>query len=371
MKFDMSKKWTVLALSLVALTGLSLFADEPMTHLADAAESKEAPVSGQVNSTPQIGYRMFDPHAVKNSNNLWIEGEVLFWQAMQDDLDYAVKSDSTTSIQHGRIEQPHFDWDWGFRLGLGYKLPYDKWDILLNYTYVHAHAHGSASKSNGAVFPQWESLFGVTLPAGQTLFATHAQAHWNANVNIGDVELGRTCFAGKWLSIRPFLGVRGLVIDQDYHIEYKGGTAAPAGDKDKVSIDNDFWGVGIRMGFDSLWGLGGGWGIYGNGAASMLSGHFDIHQTEKLSESELKKMNLTNDTDNVVVVAELALGIQWDYMFSKDRYHFGVKFGWEYNVFFDQNQMIRFVGDTAPGSFIRNDADLAFQGLTLGMRFDF
>ena len=57
--------------------------------------------------------------------------------------------------------------------------------------------------------------------------------------------------------------------------------------------------------------------------------------------------------------------------FSRDRYHFGVKFGWEFNVFFDQNQLVRFVGDTAPGSFVQNDGELSFQGLTLGMRFDF
>ena len=235
------------------------------------------------------------------------------WLSSEDGLSYAVKSDSTTSISHGHVKEPDFDWDWGVRLGLGYKLPYDKWDIFINYTYVHAHADGSASKSDGAIFPQWQALFGLSSP----VYATHARAHWDANVNIGDIELGRDCFVAKWLSIRPFMGVRGLVINQDYDVQYRGGTSVPAGDRDNVSLDTDFWGVGLRMGFDSLWGLGAGWSIYGNGAASLLSGHFDIHQEEQLREADLRKVGLSNDVDNVVVAAELALGIQWDYLFRE------------------------------------------------------
>ncbi|MGE0671260.1 MAG: Lpg1974 family pore-forming outer membrane protein [Parachlamydiales bacterium] len=405
-----NKHWALAALSLVALTGQSLCADDSSYYafgyqglgvstptkeqavqepqavnldaqaeqalavtdapIADAASPAQPSSSGQQVNGQQIGHRMFDPHGLKNSCNFWVEGEVLYWQSSMDDLDFAIKSHSTTSISHGHVEELDFDWDWGFRLGLGYKIPHDKWDLFLNYTHVHAHAHGSAHRENGAIFPQWMAPFAVTVPAGQTLYATRAHAHWSANVNIADIELGRNCFAGKWLSIRPFMGVRALFIDQDFHVNYKGGTAVPVGNEDKVSIDNDFWGVGLRMGFDSLWGLGAGWAIYGNGAASLLSGHFDIHQHEKL-KNDIRKVSISDDVDNVVVAAELALGIQWDYLFSKDRYHFGVKFGWEFNVFFDQNQMIRFVSDTSPGAFSRSNEDLTFQGLTLGLRFDF
>jgi hypothetical protein len=355
----LKQHWSVLVLSLTAMTGPSLFADAPATPSAQSQKNNE------------VKHRVFDPSSLKNDCRLWLQGEALFWQASQDDMAYAIKSDSTTEVTHGRVEEPDFNWDWGFRVGLGYRLPYDKWDLFLNYTYVHASAQGSAIKKNGAVYPEWEAPFGVTVPAGETLFATRAHAKWDANLNIGDIELGRTCIVGKWLSIRPFLGVRSLFIDQDYHLHYKGGTAVPVGDEDKVAIDNDFWGVGLRIGCNSLWGLGAGWSIYGNGAASLLSGHFDVHQHEKLKKAGTTKVKISDDVDNVVVAAELALGVQWDYLFSKDRYHVGVKFGWEFNVFFDQNKMIRFVSDTSPGSYARSNGDLTFQGLTLGLRFDF
>ena len=309
MSVHWNKRWSLAALSLLALTAQWLHADDTALGLASElpmAVADAAPSNEKTTAQGMSDYRVFDPFSVKNSCDLWVEGDVLLWLSGEDSLGYAVKSDSTTSISHGHVEEPDFDWDWGVRLGLGYKLPYDKWDIFINYTYVHAHADGSASKSDGAIFPQWQAPFGL----GSPVYATHAKADWNANVNIGDIELGRDCFVAKWLSIRPFIGIRGLVINQDYDVQYRGGTSVPAGDRDKVSLDTDFWGVGLRMGFDSLWAVGAGWSIYGNGAASLLSGHFDIHQQERLREADLRRVGLSNDVDNVVVAAELALGIR-------------------------------------------------------------
>ncbi|MES2123022.1 MAG: Lpg1974 family pore-forming outer membrane protein, partial [Chlamydiota bacterium] len=223
-----------------------------------------------------LGPKMFDPNSLQNDCGLWLEGDLLFWQSNVGSLGYAVDSNSTTSISHGHVKDPHFEWDWGFKLGVGYKMPHDKWDLFVNYTYVHAHAQGSTHKENGAVFPVWATSFGFV---GPSFYATEAKAHWHANLNMADIELGRTCFAGRWLSMRPFIGVRGLVIDQDYDVKYSGGTAFP-GDTDKVSMNTDFWGVGLRVGLDTLWGLGAGFGIYGNGSASLLSGHFDVDEKE-------------------------------------------------------------------------------------------
>lgn len=310
---------------------------------------------------------IFNPQNVKNSKNIWIDGEALLWQASEDGLNYAVKSTSQNSVNNGRVKSPDFEWNWGFRLGLGFKLPHDQWDLFFNYTYMQAHARASASApTDGALFPLLQAPFG--LPSN--FFANSAKFHWRANLNIGDVELGRNCLVGRALSIRPFMSIRGLFIDQVVKINYRGGTAVPVDDVDQAYLMNDFWGIGLRMGADTLWALGAGWGIYGNGAASLISGSFDMHEKEKLKVADEPRLNLKVDTDSVVAIAELALGIQWDKLFSKDRYHFGVKFGWEFNVFFDQNRLVRFVSSN-PASISQNDDDLSFQGLTFGLRFDF
>lgn len=360
----------LLTLSLVAFAGQHLNAEElSFEEVNDAliAQNQDNSSSINQNAAPHP-WPLFDPNAMPSSNQLWLDGEVLFWKANVGSLDYGIQSKSSTTIRDGEVKHPHFNWDWGFRLGLGYKLPHDKWDLFVNYTYLRGRASGHESDSDDVIFPMWASGFNFSGPG--TFFADQAKARWHMTLNMGDVELGRNCFVSKWLSIRPFVGIRGLVIDQDYHVDYFGGTVAPA-DEDQIQLDTDFWGVGIRMGFNSLWGLGKGIGIYSNGSASLLSGHFDVDEREKLEKADRHLLNVDRDVNNVVVTADLALGLQWDYMFSKDRYHFGIKFGWEFNMFFDQNQLFNFLSPTLPGSVNFQNDDLSFQGLTFGMRFDF
>lgn len=315
-------------------------------------------------ASPPSSLGVFVPHQIRGNQGLWVDAELLFWQSNLGGLDYAIESQSTTKLDHGKVKQPDFHWDLGARVGLGYRLPHDRWDVLVRYTYLHAEGSGSAHRENGAIFPIWAtSVSGV-----EEFFASSAKAHWNAGINLADLELGRTCLVGKWLSIRPFIGVRGLVIDQDYHVSYEGGSGFP-GVQDRVKMSSDEWGVGLRMGLNSLWGLGKGIGIYGDGSFSLLSGNFDVHEKESIKEE--RRLNVHRDVNNLVVAADLALGLQWDYLFSKDRYHFGVKFGWEFNIFFDQNQLFNFSSVTTPGSVRFKQEDLSFQGVTLGFRFDF
>jgi hypothetical protein len=329
--------------------------------------ASEKALSAETQQSPST-WPLFNPNAMPDSRGLWVDGELLFWQSNVGSLDYGVDSKSTTSVNHGHVHHPHFDWNAGFRLGLGAKLPHDKWDLFVNYTYMHGRAHGSFHESGRVIFPTWASGFNAA--DGTVVYADSAKAHWHLNLNMTDLELGRNCIVSQWLSIRPFAGIRGLIIDQTYHVQYLGGTVAPT-DTDNVHLDTNFWGVGLRMGFNSLWGLGKGLGLYGNGSASLLSGHFDIDEKEKLKKAGTRLFSVDRDVNNVVVAADFALGIQWDYLFSKDRYHFGVKFGWEFNMFFDQNQLFNFLSSSNPGSVNFQNDDLSFQGVTLGLRFDF
>ncbi len=341
------------------------FQEEEVLGETPKTSSPSSTSQDQKSSSTAPQKHVFDPNSLKNSDRLWIDAEALFWQSNVGSLDYGITSSSTSTINHGRVKHPEFDWDWGCRVGLGYKIPHDKWDLFANYTYIHGHGHGHAGGSDHVVFP----VFATNASSRSPFFANSAKAHWDMNLNMGDIELGRTCFVGRWLTIRPFLGVRGVVIDQDYHVEYQGGTVAP-GDKDKLHLDTDFWGVGLRFGANTLWGLGCGLSIYGNGSASLLSGNFDVKERERLKKADLLIMNAKRDVDNVVAEANLALGLQWDYLFSKDRFHVGVKLGWELEMFFDQNQLFNFAG-ASPGFFQTHRDDLSFQGVTLGFRLDF
>ncbi len=310
--------------------------------------------------------KIFDPYKIQDSNNLATTFDVLFWQASQDNLGFGIESKSTTSISHGHFKQPDFDWNWGFRAGVDYKSHHDKWDIATRYTYMHSTASESISApAGGAVFPSWQ----FPLVAGG--FVTDGKAHWICNLNMADLELGRDCYVGTWLSIRPFMGVRGAVVQQRYHVGYKGGTAVPAGDEDKIKMSNNFWGVGIRVGFNSLWGFAKGWSFYVDGAGSLLSGQIKVREGEHFNKANETIFNVRDTISTVIPTAEIALGLQWDHLWDNDRYHLGVKLGWEFNCFFNQNRLFKFASSSSPGFFSQNNADLSFQGVTLGLRFDF
>lgn len=313
---------------------------------------------------------LFNPFALVNDDHFAVTADMLFWTARQEDLSFAIKNKgSTTSINHAKIEELDFNWNFGFRLGLDYKLPeHDQWDLFTRYTYFHGTASESVqapqAPETGAIFPIW------SFPQATSVFADHAEANWFCNLNMADFELGRNCFTSTWLSIRPFLSVRAVVLQQRFHVTYKGGTQAP-GDRDKVKMINNTWGVGLRMGFNSLWGLGKGFSIYADGAGSLLSGRYTIHQSEHLVVADVTLFRLRDAQSNVFPIAEVALGLQWDHIFPNNRWHMGVKVGWEMNYFFNQNRIIRFLSSSNPGAIFRNDGDLSFNGVTFGLRFDF
>ena len=307
--------------------------------------------------------KVFMASQLKNSNRLFATGEVLLWKAQQDDLGFAVKSKSTTSIQKGKTKDPKFNWNWGFRVGFGYNIPHDNWDLAGSYTQFQTSTHTVDTANGGdALFPTWKY--------DGSGYATEATAHWRLHLQLGDLELGRAIGVAKWLSIRPHIGIRAAWIYQKYDITYSGGTTVPAGDTDEVSLRNNFWGIGARFGADSLWGLGKGFSMFTDGAFSLLSGFFHVHQNEHLENGGTTYINVTSHPNTVVTILDLAMGFQYDTFFSHKKYHLGVKLGYEFNYLFDQNQFMRFISGS-PGNFSTSNGDLSLMGVTLGLRFDF
>ncbi|MEN9344138.1 MAG: hypothetical protein RLZZ453_925 [Chlamydiota bacterium] len=356
--------------ALVPVLGISLgfwsFHHRSAAPLAVAT----APLAAAPVSTPETTPSSYDAHTpffnpnlMEHTHRVWVNTEMLFWQSSIGSLSYGTDSGSVDSIQNGHVKSPHFDYNFGYRLGVGYKIPHDQWDLFANYTYLYGSAHGKSQ--NTILFPTWATNFANETP----FYATSSSANWTMHLNMADLELGRVCLASRFLSLRPFIGLRGGTIAQRYTVKYEGGTVAPS-DTDQVKLNADFWGVGLRMGLNTLWGLGKGLSLYGNGSASMLSSHFNVYEKEKLIQQAFRKMNIEATTNNVIVEADVALGLQWDYLFSQDRYHIGLKLGWEFDVYFDQNRLFNFASSD-PGSLIFQKDDLAFQGLTIGFRFDF
>jgi len=304
-----------------------------------------------------------------------------YWNAHQEGLDYAITNDVLADAWHtdatyvdAESKTPDFDWDFGFKFGIGYDTTCDGWDFGATWTWYKGKAndHIEAEQDDNdviiALLSNHPTEFLLSL-------ATDVKSHWELDLNLVDLELGRKFWSGKRLALRPFIGFRYASIEQDYDVEYKGGDFTPL--NDKVKMDNDFTGFGIRAGLNSVWNLGCGWGIYGNLALSSVYGRFKVEIEEEARESQ-SPYDKTKYTDYKRhfranrLMTDLAIGVQWSALFCECQYGFTIALGWEQHIFLNQNQLYRLNRFELNIPFIEQlHGDLDTQGWTLSVTFDF
>ncbi len=352
--------------TLIALTPLlmgsmtGLFAEEDILPETYKRKGQGMEASGIVSPPSRF--------QVEDGWNIFLNGEFLWWVAQEDDLFYVQGGSEGTTIANppdgsvnyeGHLKKIDPHWKPGFRAGIGGNMPYDEWDIFLSWTYYHSHAQDFA---HGSLIALWAhpDVIGAT-PVHS------AKASWHLNYNLLDLELGRSFWVGKHLSIRPFFGGRAAWIDQALKIRYRFNIAPEI--TTKTRVENDFEGGGIRAGLDTRFALLHGWSFYGLASFSLLYGHFDCDF--HLKENHILVAKSDDDFHNGISNSQLAFGIRWDTYFSRLRYHLGLYAGWEQNIWFGINKMNRFDQNLQMGSLEKNNGNLSLQGGTFGARFDF
>lgn len=320
---------------------------------------------------------------VNEGVDLFLTADWLIWQANASGLGYVIedKAPSATTIQNGHVKNPEFKYEFGFKVGLGCNLSHDGWDAYLNWTWLRDRASNSTSNESGEntlfttfISPTVVSNTNVNGPS----IAQNASSHWHLRLDVLDLEIGREFAAGKWLSLRPFFGLRSGWVRQKYHVDYDNVSnlftpSTTSYSEYKVHMTNDYWGFGPRAGLNGYWGFGSGWSLYGNAGASILYGFFHLdHNEESIASSTTTvQKQARNSFHSSKVITDLELGVQWDYIFFNDTFHVALHAGWEHHMFFSQNQFMRFTNGVELGQFLQNQGDLAFQGWTIGARFDF
>ncbi len=309
---------------------------------------------------------------VKNGYNMFLTADFLWWSANTDGLYYAQSNFGTPTTAlppdgsvdfSGHLQRVKEEWQPGARVGLGGNMPYDEWDIYLNWTWFHTDPTGSAKDhEHGPLLVLWSH---PDDPSAR--LATHASAKWDLTINILDLEMGRSFWVGKHFSMRPYMGIRGAWIDQEFKIKYDYATSPEI--KGKLKMKSDFEGVGVRAGIDMRFALYSGWSLYGLATASLMYGDFDCDFQQK---SDQYKIARTEDGfHRGTSTVQMGLGIRWDTFFHHRRYHFGIAAGWEQNIWYGLTQFNHFYGQLQTGSLNQNKGDLTLQGGTLSARFDF
>ncbi|MBS0653664.1 MAG: MOMP family protein [Verrucomicrobia bacterium] len=327
-------------------------------------EARMASISTQT-ALGSRGARMASAAPQIDSYGYYVTADFLYWNLTEGGTDYALTDKKTPGDIpfKGKSKKIEFDWDPGFRVGVGYQLDeHDGWDGLLNFTWFQteesSHAH---APSEGALVPLWGFPFSNV--------AEKAKASWEFDFYTLDFELGRRYFVSKYLSVRPEFGLKSAWIYQHVKASFLEITPSRTGNV-QIRRKNNFWGIGPRAGVDATWFFDSHFSFFGTGSAALLWGDFDVREKEQETIAHRKLINFNADFNAIVPTAQLLLGFQWEANFNDARNHFKILLGYEFQYWWRQNQMLEFENE---GSFNpdRYSEDVSLQGLTLDVRFDF
>ena len=295
-------------------------------------------------------------------------GDFLYWKASLDGVAYAttavsvVNPDGTAGFNRFKTKTAHFDYDPGFIIGAGIGLPYDNWDIGTQWLRFHTegndHARGSRSEAPG--HPVILDTIGMIEPLPSP--PSRARADCSIHLDVLDFVLGRSFLWSKYFNFRPFAGLRAAWVDIDWDIAFTRAIDAAA----YLDVDNDFDAIGFIGGFESEWTLYKGFGLFSYSSASLIYGKSSERTQEKFFLKGAKQpLTAHNSAHTVKAVFDLVLGLKWVIRF-KDHYAFHLRAGYDFFYWPSVTQKT-----VIQNSRIRDRADLSFEGLILGAKFEF
>lgn len=288
------------------------------------------------------------------------EAAVLYWQAREGGVATAFEVDKEHRENSTAVGIP-FEWDFGFKVGLGYRIPHDHWEGGVEWTSLQTH---SDLRKNSELLPIWSIYY-------QEPFSTveEVNAHWRLHLGIIDIFVRKKFKACSFVFV-PGLGIGMASIRQKYNIAYQGGETLPD-EGTLIRMKNKFWGIGPYCGLSGEWGLKWGLSLYGKGVWRLLCGSFYLHQDEDLIPDWQKILGVHYIYSQSSSVLQGELGLLWSHQFSKGLKKIELRSAWDQVILFSQNQLIRFVEKKMLGNFVSNLGNLTLAGVEFSCRLDF
>lgn len=280
----------------------------------------------------------------------FLGAEYLLMKPRRDALDFAIRAPNSQGYPNGTIE--FLDWDLrsGARAEVGYRLPGATcWEATTAFTYLNSGA------SQVVTAPPGGTVFAtLTHPGGIEQVAT-AVGTSHLIYKVLDADLGRRFEAGDDLGFRLFAGGRAAWINQDLDAFYNGGDANMA----HVSSPINFQGGGIRVGGEGNYRMPWGLRLFARASGALLVGDFHTNLVETNNNGATVNTAVSRDFAKVVPVAELGLGVAWQYR------NFQVSVAYEFANWFNLVDSPDFVDDLHQGKMSRRAGDLSLEGLAL------
>lgn len=275
--------------------------------------------------------------------------EVLEWQVREGGADMVGERISPIGTANPSVKllDAPFSWNTGFRIGGGYKNP-NNWDTVFYYTSYNTQATNQIYAPGQVYSPYLGNFFQNNIDGKNNgPFYDAARARWKINYNTVDFELGRTFKIDEILTLRPFLGLKAAIINQNIYTNWQGPNTLVSGVPVPITtftaatenLSNYFSGIGPSFGLNTTWPIckftQSSVNLIGNFSAALLWGlwrYKDIYQTDGSSS-----VNVTGDNVNgAAPMTRAFVGLEWIASFSKADVN--VHLGYEGQIWLDQIQ---------------------------------
>lgn len=325
----------------------------------------------------------------------FLSSESLIFNTCEDGLPIGTQVDTIPSTDgitqvDSRVKSFHPNWDMGFRLGAGFSNPCNCWGAEIFWTNFSTHSHRhltnqSSFTAEGSPISFFRPAWGNALFFFSSSALNDTEARWKLNLNILDLQVGRSFHISECISLRPIVGVRAAWINQSFrmtNISNNPVSGNPIVLQD-LHMRSNYEGVGIKSGLESEWELGCGFHIYGSVAGSILYGRFDnktnnVIRPFNTPESPVFDVPQKEQMCACRGVTDSAIGFCWKHDFCDNLFTCFIQLGWEHHLFIDQNKFSDgagrrpdLLGPVVGKADQRNRGDLCLQGIVLTTKFEF
>lgn len=311
----------------------------------------------------------------------WLD--FLYWEGKEKGLEFATQNSGSAFDQNLHICLPGFDFTPAIRMGAGYHLPHDFWDLELSWTRYVNHNDNHA---NGGIFSVWTSAAAFL---GQNFHAVWQDVHskWNLHANILDLNLKHRLCLTQALSFEPALGVKLALLHKRYKVLYENGnTTTFTQDRfsqplqfisSSISMNNRSLNIGPSASVVTRWNIWDSFDFLGTLSGSLLASRFSVSRNE--SDAYLTtgiQFDSVRQRDTYWTLrpqAAAAFGFGWSQCLCRKTsvIYYGLSASYEAQVFWKQNMLYRYIDQTNAAMIAPTQGDLFLHGLTLDGFIDF
>lgn len=331
-------KWKILLL----IFTIPLFGEEIGTRIS-ALEAQMGEIRTET-AQKNYGARFADDSFEKGIFGVEFFGSLLYWHAKLGGTEYAYAfANQKLNRKSKETKEQNFDWNFGYRLGIGVRLPVVSWEIFGTYTH-----YGSQNNEKNENLPPSFFARGQTAP-------TKSSSKIDYDTVI--LELKKSSFFSRMLGIGTTIGVKKTWVDQREEITYH----LNKHDILKVKDQCTFQGVGPRIGLSGRWYLFAGFSFLTDIAFSLLYGEFDVKHAEA-------SLDLKGSAHLFSPALDFFFGLHWDH--PLDWAQLSLRLGYEADYLWREHQAVKLEDTTSAKrpfrvTFSRNADDLTFYGMTL------